>query len=589
MIPQKNIGLITVTITGLLFIFITVLNFCGTHLSIKQLNNDYIEKWKQFYPSQALANGEDQAAFRFETISPGRVNQWLKFNQGVLIKLDGVGELDTLSLDDRIDARLLKRQVLLEIESWKHDRRHNHSADFYSQLIAQAVTYILARDRLKPGETREAVLNRLNGIDDLCRNGIRNLKNGSPRRTRRSVEMLEKIASFYETKLPGIAGIQKWVNSATKEDFKRKAAGTAGMIRQLANHIKQTIIPNMTLPDAMGREAYSRKLRIVTDSSLTPKQLETIAMEEIETVRRMMTITAGDYWQTKHPGQEKPDDLRELMDFALEAMESHRASDQQGFLNQFKQLIDDIETFVKTKKIATLTGKRGKRTLFTALSPAHFAGAAVGGVYASGPFNPGADTLFYLPTVPDSAPQDVKDGFYRSFNDHFNAMIIAHEIMPGHYFQLKVAAHLPRPVRALFPGEVFVEGWGTFCEQITIQQGWGDGDPLTYLAHLRKRLENAVRAYTSVQVHCNSWNKEQLIRFAIEKGLLAPQFATNLWDRVIHSPHQLPSYFLGFRAFDRLLQQEKERLGKEFRLGHFCDTILETGAAPIDLLPLLMK
>ena len=191
-------------------------------------------------------------------------------------------------------------------------------------------------------------------------------------------------------------------------------------------------------------------------------------------------------------------------------------------------------------------------TLYTALSPSHFAGAAVGGVYSAGPFDPEAETLFYLPTVPDSAPDEAKNGFYRSFNTFFNTMIITHEIYPGHYLQLKVAAHHPSRIRALFTGDDFTEGWASFVEQMTLDHGFDGDQPLTRMAHLRKRLENAVRAYVSVQVHCRGWGAEELGAFAVETGLLPPQFAENLWQRALLSPIQLPSYFIGFRVFDEV-------------------------------------
>ena len=109
------------------------------------------------------------------------------------------------------------------------------------------------------------------------------------------------------------------------------------------------------------------------------------------------------------------------------------------------------------------------------------------------------------------------------------------------------------------------------------------------MAHLRKRLENTTRAYTSVQVHCRGWGKAQVHDFAVEEGLLAPQFATNLWDRVMASPLQLTSYFLGFKMFSEVLQAEKSRLGDDFSLQVFCDSVLYAGAVPIDKLPFIFR
>lgn len=550
---------------------------------VGKLIEDYIKEWRQFYPSRALAAGDKDAAFRFENFSVPRVQKWLRFNASGLEKLKRFGSFKSLSTDDRIDARLLRRQILTEIEKWKADRSHENSPGLYTGMISQALTHILTRDFLSPEETVRAIINRLQGINALCDTAVGHLKNGSPQRTHRSVTGLEKTAQFYEKNLSEIA--KKWLKPWLVKDCEQKARETAGKIRQLANHIKEKVIPHMTIPDTLGKKNYSRKLKIYTDSSLTPRKLEEISFKEIKQVRQMMAGVAGEYREEQNPGKEKPTELKVLMDDVLEAMESHRQDNQQDFLNHFKELIDRSEKFVIQKKIASLPGKR---TLFTDLSPAHFAGAAVGGVYAAGPFDPDAVTLFYLPTVPDSAPEKVKEGFYRSFNNHFNTMIITHEIFPGHYLQLKMASTNPHLVRCLFADDLFVEGWATLCEQITLDAGWDGDNKLTRLAHLRKRLENAVRAYTSVQVHCNGWNREQLVKFAVEKGLLAPQFAINLWDRVMNSPFQLTSYFLGFRAFSDLLEKEKKRLGERFRLQDFSDKILRTGAVPLDELPSIL-
>jgi len=248
------------------------------------------------------------------------------------------------------------------------------------------------------------------------------------------------------------------------------------------------------------------------------------------------------------------------------------------------RLTEQAEQFVRDQGLASVPEKT---TLVVDLSPPHFAGAAVGGVYPAGPFDPEADTLFYLPSVPDQAPEAQREGFYRSFNNHFNAMIIPHEMFPGHYLQLKVASRNPHLVRSLFESALHSEGWATLCERLALEAGWDDQHPLTWLAHLRKRLENATRAYVSVQVHCHGWDRQRLEEFAVGEGLLAPQFAVNLWHRVIASPFQLTSYFLGNRAFEALYEAERERRGDGFRIRGFSDRILEAGSVPLDELPRL--
>jgi len=141
-------------------------------------------------------------------------------------------------------------------------------------------------------------------------------------------------------------------------------------------------------------------------------------------------------------------------------------------------------------------------------------------------------------------------------------------------------------VRGLFSNPYYAEGWASFSEILMLEAGWGDGNKLTRLAHLRKRLENATRAYISVMVHTQGWNRDQVIEFASTRGLLPAQFADNLWDRVsgLYLSLQLTTYFVGFHVFETLWQEEKQRLGDDFVQRDFVDSVLKTGSVPMGAL-----
>lgn len=568
--------------TMVLIIFFIFVNCKSKPVEIDKICTEYIKEWKEFYPSEAFAMGNKKSAFYFEDFSKKKVGKWLGFNKEILIRIQGLKT--DLSLDDRIDMRLLKRKVRLEIEKWEFEESHKNSPSLYAGIISHALTYILARKNLTLHEKYKSVSNRVSGIRTLCSSAIKMVTGGRPAQTAGSIKGLEASAHFYEENLLEI--VKEWIESEKLNRFKRECLETAASIRALISHIKKKVVPVISKADALGKETYTRKLKIYTDLDITPERLEKISIEEIHKVREMMARLSAEYFKETYPDQNVPGNFQGLLKRSIEDMEADREVNQKDFLQSFINLINQSEAFIREKKIATLPDKR---TLFTDLSPAHFAGAAIGGVYSAGPFDPYADTLFYLPSVLDSTPEKVKEGFYRSFNNHFNTMIISHEISPGHYLQLKIAASNPHMVRSIFAGALYTEGWATLCERITLDAGWNEYNKLTRLAHLRKRLENAIRAYISVQFHCNGWNKEKVRDFAIKTGMLAPQFAFNLWNRVIDFPFQLTSYFLGFKAFFDVYETEKSRLGDAFCLKDFCDKILYTGAAPIDELTSIFK
>ena len=536
----------------------------------------YISKWAEFYPSEALSNGLKEAAWEFEDFSGDRVEQWIAYNQHTLEMLEA---LSVLSVNEQVDARVLRRQAMRELERWVHDKALVNQPAWYAEVISQALTYILVRDQFAPEEKFDAVLQRLPGIQSMCELGIVNLQDGSPERTRRAVQVLERTRTFYHDSLPGL--MHGWSGEGRKEQVTQVIDGTVSSLDALVRHIRDNVLPNASIPDRLDDKDYARKLRIYSDSDITPAQLRDSAAAEIEEVRRLMTIEARAWWNEQGSSAPMPVDENELLEAVMTEMEQARADNRSDFLDFFRDLTDRAEKFLVENDLATVPLPR---TIYVGLSPDHFSGAAYGGVYSTGPFNPGADTLFYLPSIPDDSTLEQKNGFYRSFNDHFNTMIIAHEIYPGHYLQYKVAAATAPALRTLFGNGVYIEGWGTFSEELMLDAGWDDYNRLTRLAHLRKRLENATRAYVSVMVHVEGWNRDQVMDFAVKRGLLPPQFALNLWVRVMNNPLQIPSYFLGFHGFRALWAEENRRLGEDFKTREFVDKVLRAGPVPIDTL-----
>ena len=247
------------------------------------------------------------------------------------------------------------------------------------------------------------------------------------------------------------------------------------------------------------------------------------------------------------------------------------------------RLVDEAEAFTKAHDVVTLPEPR---TLVTARSPSYFVGQSVGGVYPAGPYDAEAKTLYFLPVPPDDATPAQREAFFRDFNDHFMRMITPHEILPGHYVQLKYAARNPHKVRAVFPDDVYVEGWGTFCEREMLDLGWGG--PLERVAHLKKQMENIARTIVDVRVHTKGMTRDEVVRFVTEEALQGPQLAANMWTRSITSAPQITFYYLGYTAVRRLYDDVRAARGAAFRLRDFTDELMRIGPVPIEEVRRLM-
>jgi len=547
------------------------------NITAQDLGQEYIDHWKAFYPSRALGNGMHSSIYNYEDFSLPKVEQWLNYNISMLAKLS-----DTKSKyvnTNNIDARLLKVQAQSEIDKWQKDAPNFKSLSLYASPINSALDQVLNADFLILPEKNQLLCDRLKSIQTLSLAALTNLKQVGKAEAERSLRGLERIEKYLKE------GLQEKIKTEGLKpacaDFEKEANNAAKQIRVLINHVNSQLLPKATeTSPIVGREEYARLLRLYTDSDLTPEQLSKMALDEIQLVRKLIGEVSAEYLKEQYPNKPLSTDYHDLTRAALGDMEKDAPINASDYLQFWNELAEAAIQFIEEHEIATLPKNN---TLLIKTAPESAGPAArIGWVSSAPPFDPNPITTLFLPSIPETLPQQEQIDFWASFNKPFNRMIVIHELLPGHYMQMKISRETAHPVRLLFPYGTYTEGWATFTERVLLDAGWEKENKLTLLAHLRKRIENANRAYTSVQVHTNGWTQEQVMEFSTNTSLVAPQFAKSLWGRLMSSPMQLTSYFLGGAQFTALLAAEKERLGNRFNLTLFMDTIMKAGPIPIE-------
>ncbi|MCE7997117.1 MAG: DUF885 domain-containing protein [Roseivirga sp.] len=542
----------------------------------QNLSEDYIEAWKNFYPSRALSSGMHPSIFSYEDRSDGNIKDWITYNMITLIKLS---DRNGYTSKNPIDARLLKVQVQSEIDTWQKQMLHTNSLSLYASLISNAISTVLEADFLSVPEKTRLVVSRMEAVRKLSKQARSNLDVLDRADAERAIRRLKNIENFYKKELE-LTLKEKGI-SHTQTDFDSQVENTTRDIGALIYHVENTLLPKAVKSlDVLGRKEYARQLSLYTDSKLSPEGLARMALKEIETVRALIGSVSESYLSTTYPGKPIPKDYEALTRSALGDMEKDAPINAADYLEFWQTLSEQAVSFIEEHNIATLPKNQTLR-IMTAPESAG-AAARIGWVASAPPFAPNPMTTLYLPSIPETLPKQEQIDFWASFNKPFNRMIVIHELFPGHYMQMKISRESPHPIRLLFPYGIYTEGWATFTERVLLDAGWEKENPLTLLAHLRKRLENANRAYTSVQVHTQGWTQQQVMEFSTKTSLVAPQFAKSLWGRIMRSPMQLTSYFLGGAQFTELLASEKARLGTKFDLTLFMDTIMKAGPIPID-------
>ncbi|MDW3191035.1 MAG: DUF885 family protein [Cytophagales bacterium] len=554
------------TIGAIFLLIVTMADVSG-----QALEDQYMNEWKKFYPSKAVRAGIRPAIFSYEDRSSQAIQQWIDFNVKVLELVSKKSPETEIS---PIDGRLLRVQAQSEIDQWQVLKVQENDLGLYMRLLANTLPPVLEQTYLTNSEKGGLVCKRLTSILQLANAASQNLKQVAQQDHDNSQRIFDEL-------LKTLDGLKAQIKSNACDGFEARLQSAKTVIKELSDHVSKTLSNSISdRSDILGKTEYARRLSLYTDSDLIPERLADMALEEIQLVRQLMDEVASRYLQKAYRQSPLPETFEGRLEKALEDMEQDIPLNSRDYEQFWQELTDKAIKFVEEKGLGTLPENQ---TLSIRSAPESAGPAArIGWVGAAPPFDPNPWTTLYLPSIPDTLPAQEQVDFWSSFNKPFNRIIVIHELFPGHYMQLKISRETPHPHRLLFPYGPYVEGWATFCERVALDEGWDAGNDMTMLAHLRKRIENANRAYTSVMVHTEGWTQEQVMKFSTGTALVAPQFAKSLWYRLMRSPMQLTSYFYGGAQFSELMKSEKERLGDQFDLTLFMDTIMRTGPIPID-------
>lgn len=553
--------------------------------SVGGLVDQYLERYFHTFPSRATEAGRHDLDRQLEDLSPESRTAWRDFNRDVRDRLQKLTRgARPLALDAQLDSEALLAQVQREIHAHDVLRRPERDPLYWTSMIANATVFLLVREdrplaeRLDAARARVALLPRLalQAREALAETPADEI---SAELCRIAADQARASATFARE---GLVRASQSADGSPAPELRGATEPAARALNALA-----------TFLDELGAKAkgssrlgglYAEAFRVGTGVEEPVSQVLARAEAALVSKRTEAAAFGRGAWAELVPGEAAPADDRALLRRLFERVAADRDREIPEYEDGWRANVRDLEAFVRDRDVMTLPDPL---TLTIGRSPSFFVGQSVGGVYPAGPYAPEAPTLLFLPMPADNASPAQRETFFRAFNRPFNKMIAPHELLPGHYTQLKFAARHPHKVRALFPDPVYVEGWGTFCERLLLDLGWGDpslrsgGASLARLAHLKKQLENAARVIVDVRVHTLAMTREEVLRFVKEDALQDEQFATNMWTRALTSSPQITTYLLGDLQVQGLYDDMRAAQGARFRLRTFMDGMMAMGPVPV--------
>ena len=162
-----------------------------------------------------------------------------------------------------------------------------------------------------------------------------------------------------------------------------------------------------------------------------------------------------------------------------------------------------------------------------------------------------------------------------------------HEGIPGHHLQNSIAQELGDAVpdfRRHLHIVAYGEGWALYSERISDEMGIY-GSQLDRMGMLVADSMRAGRLVVDTGMHALGWSRQQAINYLAENTPMSLYTITEEIDRYIASmPGQALSYMIGRIEIERIRQEAEHAMGDRFDVKAFHDTVLGSGAVPLETL-----
>jgi len=161
-----------------------------------------------------------------------------------------------------------------------------------------------------------------------------------------------------------------------------------------------------------------------------------------------------------------------------------------------------------------------------------------------------------------------------------------HEAIPGHHLQISLAQETPGLplIRKMGGFSGYAEGWALYAEQLAVEMGMYDDDPLGHIGQLQAALFRAVRLVVDSGLHAQGWSREQAVDYYVDALGEKRSAAITEVERYCVWPGQACSYMIGKLTWLRLRDRAREALGNKFDIKKFHDAGLLSGSLPLDVL-----
>jgi uncharacterized protein (DUF885 family) len=487
-----------------------------------------------------------------------------------------VDAVDASGLDQtqRADRELVLANIHGTLLTLETIRPWEKNPDNYSGAVSNAAFSLMERKFAPADDRLRSLIAREKLMPKSLANARENLKNPPKVYTDIAIEQLPGIISFFEHDVPLAFADAK--DTALKAEFAKTNAVVIQSLKDYEMWLKTDVLPRSHGEFRIGAENFRKKLAYdeMVDTPLD-KLLE-IAYADLHKNQAEFNRIAKELEPEKAPSA--------VLD---ELGQNHPAPDQ--LLQSFRDTFTGLIAFIRVHNIVTIPSEVRPIVEET---PPFMRATTFASMDTPGPFEKHATEAYFNVTLPEPSmtPKEV-EGFMHAFNVGTVISTAVHEAYPGHYVQFLWVPRAPSRVRKLLGASSNAEGWAHYCEQMMLDQGYGQPGAgaktereakFLRLGQLQDALLRDARFVVGIKMHTGQFSIDDAIAFFEKDGYQSHETGIVETKRGTADPTYL-YYTLGKLEIMKLRADLQVKQGAAFSLQKFHDAFLSQGYPPIKI------
>ncbi len=479
-----------------------------------------------------------------------------------------------LNQSDQGDREFLLGTIRSQLLTLETIRPWQKDPDTYSSGITNSAFTIIERNYAPADVRLAALISREKQMPAALQAAHNNLQNPPKIFTEIALEQLPGIISFFQHDIPAaFVGVK---DAKLLDEFHASNAAVIQALISYQHWVKTDVLPRSNGDFRIGAATFSAKLRDDEMVDIPLDRLLAIGYADLHKNQEQFRQIAHDLDPSKTP-----------MQVLAELQTDHPTADQ--LLGKFQNTFNNLIQFIREKQIVSIPSDVQPTLEDT---PPFMRATTFASMDSPGAYETGSHKAYFNVTVPSAAesPQERAESM-GAFNIGTIVSTSVHEAYPGHYVQFLFMPQIHSRVRKMLYSDSNVEGWAHYCEQMMLdegygQPGWGAKDAreakLIRLGQLSDALLRDARFIVGIKMHTQGMTIDQAVDFFQREGYQTRATGRMEARRGAGDPTYL-YYTLGKLMILKLRADMQQKEGAAFSLEKFHNQFLRQGGVPLPI------